>query len=41
MVRFFVVLNEIVMRIVILVMWYSPIGIASLIIGKFFSSSNI
>jgi len=34
MVRFFVVLNEIVMRIVIVVMWYSPIGIASLIIGK-------
>jgi len=34
MVRFFVVLNEIVMRIVIVVMWYSPLGIASLIIGK-------
>lgn len=34
MVRFFVVLNDIIMRIVIIVMWYSPFGIMSLIIGK-------
>ncbi|XP_074594270.1 excitatory amino acid transporter-like [Brevipalpus obovatus] len=34
MVRFFVILNDIVMRLVIIVMWYSPIGIMSLIIGK-------
>jgi solute carrier family 1 (high affinity glutamate transporter) protein 2 len=34
MIRFFVILNEIVMRIVIICMWYSPIGIASLIIAK-------
>ncbi|RWS27350.1 Excitatory amino acid transporter 2-like protein [Leptotrombidium deliense] len=34
MVRFFVILNEIIMRIVVIVMWYSPIGIMSLIIGK-------
>jgi solute carrier family 1 (high affinity glutamate transporter) protein 2 len=35
MTKFFVILNEIVMRIVIIVMWYSPLGIASLIIGSF------
>ncbi|XP_023241481.1 excitatory amino acid transporter-like [Centruroides sculpturatus] len=34
MVQFFVVLNDIIMRIVGLVMWYSPIGIMFLIIGK-------
>ncbi|KAI2808631.1 hypothetical protein RDWZM_005873 [Blomia tropicalis] len=34
MIRFFVILNEIVMRLVIICMWYSPIGIASLIIAK-------
>ncbi|XP_035215699.1 excitatory amino acid transporter 2-like isoform X2 [Stegodyphus dumicola] len=34
MVHFFVVLNEIVMRIVYLIMWYSPIGIMFLIIGN-------
>jgi solute carrier family 1 (high affinity glutamate transporter) protein 2 len=41
MVRFFVILNEIVMRIVIIVMWYSPFGIASLIIGKVMSLGNV
>lgn len=35
MVRFFVILNEIIMRIVVIVMWYSPFGIMSLIIGEF------
>lgn len=34
MVQFFVVLNDIIMRIVNLIMWYSPIGIMFLIIGK-------
>lgn len=34
MIRFFVIMNEIVMRLVIICMWYSPIGIASLIIAK-------
>ncbi|KAF7492623.1 Excitatory amino acid transporter [Sarcoptes scabiei] len=34
MIRFFVILNEIVMRLVVICMWYSPIGIASLIIAK-------
>ena len=41
MVRFFVILNEIVMRIVLIVMWYSPIGIMSLIIGKIMSLDNV
>lgn len=39
MVRFFVILNEIIMRIVVIVMWYSPFGIMSLIIGKPTSAS--
>ncbi|XP_014661852.1 PREDICTED: excitatory amino acid transporter 2-like [Priapulus caudatus] len=34
MVEFFSVLNEVVMKVVILVMWYSPLGIMFLIIGK-------
>ncbi|XP_053214876.1 excitatory amino acid transporter-like isoform X2 [Panonychus citri] len=34
MVRFFITLNDIIMKIVIIVMWYSPLGIMSLIIGK-------
>ncbi|XP_022245179.1 excitatory amino acid transporter-like [Limulus polyphemus] len=34
MVNFFVILNDIIMKIVVLVMWYSPFGIMSLIIGK-------
>ncbi|CAG2103755.1 unnamed protein product, partial [Medioppia subpectinata] len=34
MIKFFVILNEIVMRLVVICMWYSPIGIASLIINK-------
>lgn len=36
-----VVLNDIVMELVTLVMWYSPIGIWSLIAAKFGSMSNI
>ncbi|XP_015792732.1 excitatory amino acid transporter [Tetranychus urticae] len=34
MIRFFITLNDIIMKIVIIVMWYSPVGIMSLIIGK-------
>ncbi|GFS13812.1 amino acid transporter [Elysia marginata] len=34
MLDFFTVLNEIIMKMVILVMWYSPIGIMFLIAGK-------
>ena len=41
MVKFFVILNEIIMRIVIIVMWYSPIGIASLIIGKLMAIEDL
>ncbi|XP_023244102.1 excitatory amino acid transporter-like [Centruroides sculpturatus] len=41
MVRFFVILNDIIMRIVVIVMWYSPFGIMSLIIGKIMSISNL
>ncbi|XP_054706096.1 excitatory amino acid transporter-like [Uloborus diversus] len=41
MVHFFVVLNEIVMRIVYLIMWYSPIGIMSLIVGKIMSIADL
>ena len=41
MVRFFVVLNDIVMKIVIIVMWYSPFGIMSLIIGKILSIDDM
>lgn len=41
MVRFFVILNEIIMKIVGIVMWYSPIGIMSLITGKIVSIEDI
>ncbi|XP_022645706.1 excitatory amino acid transporter 2-like isoform X2 [Varroa jacobsoni] len=41
MVKFFVQLNEIVMKIVVLVMWYSPFGIMSLIIGKIMSIEDL
>ncbi|KAF4093128.1 hypothetical protein AMELA_G00029360 [Ameiurus melas] len=34
MCEFFNVLNEIIMKMVSMIMWYSPIGIASLICGK-------
>ncbi|XP_072128288.1 excitatory amino acid transporter 2-like isoform X2 [Mobula birostris] len=34
MVEFFNILNEIVMKLVIMIMWYSPLGIACLICGK-------
>ncbi|XP_076332804.1 excitatory amino acid transporter-like isoform X2 [Tachypleus tridentatus] len=41
MVNFFIILNEIIMRIVVLVMWYSPFGIMSLIIGKIMSIKDL
>lgn len=41
MVHFFVVLNEIVMKIVYLIMWYSPVGIMSLIVGKIMSIHDL
>nr|XP_042906371.1 excitatory amino acid transporter isoform X2 [Parasteatoda tepidariorum]XP_042906372.1 excitatory amino acid transporter isoform X2 [Parasteatoda tepidariorum]XP_042906374.1 excitatory amino acid transporter isoform X3 [Parasteatoda tepidariorum] len=41
MVHFFVVLNDIVMRIVYLIMWYSPFGIMSLIVGKIMSIADL
>ncbi|XP_032895143.1 excitatory amino acid transporter 2 isoform X1 [Amblyraja radiata] len=34
MVEFFNILNEIIMKLVIMIMWYSPLGIACLICGK-------
>lgn len=34
MVDFFIVLNEIVMRLVFIIMWYAPFGIMCLIMGK-------
>ncbi|XP_064595453.1 excitatory amino acid transporter-like [Liolophura sinensis] len=34
MVEFFTVLNDIVMQLVVIIMWYSPFGIMFLIIGK-------
>nr|AKN21392.1 slc1a-2 [Schmidtea mediterranea] len=34
MVQFFALLNEVVMKMVKVIMWYSPIGIFSLVIGK-------
>uniref|UniRef100_A0AAY4EQK7 Amino acid transporter n=1 Tax=Denticeps clupeoides TaxID=299321 RepID=A0AAY4EQK7_9TELE len=41
MLDFFNVLNEIVMRIVGMIMWYSPIGIACLICGKIISINDL
>ncbi|GAU98655.1 hypothetical protein RvY_09774 [Ramazzottius varieornatus] len=41
MTNFFFVLNEIIMRFVKLIIWYSPIGIACLISGKILEVENI
>lgn len=41
MLDFFNVLNEIVMRIVGMIMWYSPVGIACLICGKIISIADL
>ncbi|XP_062847385.1 excitatory amino acid transporter 2b isoform X2 [Trichomycterus rosablanca] len=41
MIEFFNVLNEIVMKLVIMIMWYSPFGIACLICGKIISIQDL
>ncbi|RZF45728.1 hypothetical protein LSTR_LSTR011867 [Laodelphax striatellus] len=41
MVDFFVVLNEIIMKLVGVVMWYSPFGIMCLIAGKIMAIANL
>ncbi|XP_011502212.1 PREDICTED: excitatory amino acid transporter-like [Ceratosolen solmsi marchali] len=42
MIDFFVILNEIIMKLVsLIVMWYSPIGIMCLIAGKIMSIANL
>ncbi|XP_060768024.1 excitatory amino acid transporter 2a [Neoarius graeffei] len=41
MMDFFNVLNEIVMRLVSMIMWYSPVGIACLICGKIISINDL
>jgi len=41
MVDFFVALNEIVMRLVRIIMWYAPFGIMFLIAGKIMSVDNL
>ncbi|XP_051898789.1 excitatory amino acid transporter 2-like [Pristis pectinata] len=41
MIDFFNVLNEIIMKLVSMIMWYSPLGIASLICGKIAAIKNL
>ncbi|TSK20013.1 Excitatory amino acid transporter 2 [Bagarius yarrelli] len=41
MMDFFNILNEIVMRLVGMIMWYSPVGIACLICGKIISINDL
>ncbi|XP_039881212.1 excitatory amino acid transporter 2b isoform X1 [Simochromis diagramma] len=41
MIEFFSILNEIVMKLVIMIMWYSPFGIACLICGKIISIKDL
>ncbi|XP_075226781.1 excitatory amino acid transporter-like [Lycorma delicatula] len=41
MVDFFVILNELIMRLVSVVMWYSPFGIMCLIAGKIMEIENL
>uniref|UniRef100_A0A670YKW6 Amino acid transporter n=1 Tax=Pseudonaja textilis TaxID=8673 RepID=A0A670YKW6_PSETE len=41
MVDFFNILNEIVMKLVIMIMWYSPLGIACLICGKIIAIKDL
>uniref|UniRef100_A0A673LLD4 Amino acid transporter n=1 Tax=Sinocyclocheilus rhinocerous TaxID=307959 RepID=A0A673LLD4_9TELE len=41
MIDFFSILNEIVMKLVIMIMWYSPFGIACLICGKIISIKDL
>ncbi|XP_069077938.1 excitatory amino acid transporter 2 isoform X2 [Pleurodeles waltl] len=41
MVDFFNILNEIVMKLVTMIMWYSPLGIACLICGKIIAINDL
>ncbi|XP_070573459.1 excitatory amino acid transporter-like [Ptychodera flava] len=41
MCQFFVILNDIVMQMVLIVMWYSPVGIMSLIAAKLLSMGDL
>ncbi|XP_038620688.1 excitatory amino acid transporter 2 isoform X1 [Tachyglossus aculeatus] len=41
MVEFFNILNEIVMKLVTMIMWYSPLGIACLICGKIIAIKDL
>ncbi|CAI9544489.1 unnamed protein product [Staurois parvus] len=41
MVEFFNILNEIVMKLVTMIMWYSPFGIACLICGKIIAIKDL
>ncbi|XP_029438597.1 excitatory amino acid transporter 2 isoform X1 [Rhinatrema bivittatum] len=41
MVEFFSILNEIVMKLVTMIMWYSPLGIACLICGKIIAIKDL
>ena len=41
MVDFFVIMDAIIMRIVTVVMWYSPFGIMCLIAGKILEIDNL
>ncbi|KAJ8251061.1 hypothetical protein GJAV_G00216820 [Gymnothorax javanicus] len=41
MCEFFNILNEIIMKMVSMIMWYSPLGIASLICGKIAAIGNL
>uniref|UniRef100_A0A8D0HJP8 Amino acid transporter n=1 Tax=Sphenodon punctatus TaxID=8508 RepID=A0A8D0HJP8_SPHPU len=41
MVDFFSILNEIVMKLVTMIMWYSPLGIACLICGKIIAIKDL
>ncbi|XP_040184019.1 excitatory amino acid transporter 2 isoform X2 [Rana temporaria] len=41
MVEFFSILNEIIMKLVTMIMWYSPLGIACLICGKIIAIKDL
>ncbi|XP_068202652.1 excitatory amino acid transporter-like isoform X2 [Palaemon carinicauda] len=41
MVDFFIILNDVVMKMVELIMWYSPFGIMSLVVGQIMSIEDL
>jgi len=41
MINFFVILDKVIMKIVMLVMWYSPLGIFCLIMGKILQIGDV